>query len=108
MAIQIKSTNEYTNIISVLDNEFTLRFGDFQKLSSDFNILSTAFISDFDKELGALQPELIDMQCDSTLKGKFQSESIDKFYATPIESKFINLRNMAIKLLVFLGTTYIC
>jgi len=55
-----------------------------------------------------LQLELIDLQCDSTLKEKFQSESIDKFYASLNESKFANLRKMAMKLLVLFGSTYIC
>ena len=55
-----------------------------------------------------LQLELIDLQCDSTLKEKFQSESTDKFYASLNESKFANLRKMAMKLLVLFGSTYIC
>ena len=42
------------------------------------------------------------------MKEKFQSESIDKFYASLNESKFANLRKMAMKLLVLFGSTYIC
>ena len=98
------STEKYTNMISALDNEFGRRFADFQKLAAGFDILSSPFTTDFKKAPDAVQLELIDLQCDSTLKEKFQSESIDKFYA----SKFTKLRKMAMKLLVLFGSTYIC
>ncbi|KII71409.1 EPM2A-interacting protein 1 [Thelohanellus kitauei] len=85
MEIQITSSKKYTNMISASGIEFTRRFGDFQKLS-----------------------ELIDLRRDITLKEKFKSESIEKFYASLNESKFINLRKMAMKLLVLFWSTYIC
>ena len=102
------TTEKYTNMISALDNEFGRRFADFQKLSGEFDILSSPFTIDFEKVPDSLQLELIDLQCDSTLKVKFQSESIDKFYASLNKSKFANLRKMAMKLLVLFGSTYIC
>ena len=108
MAPQMISTEKYTNMISALDNEFARRFADFQKLAVEFDILSSPFTTDFEKVPDTLQLELIDLQCDSTLKEKFQSESIDKFYASLNESKFANLRKMAMKLLVLFGSTYIC
>ncbi|PVD21685.1 hypothetical protein C0Q70_17484 [Pomacea canaliculata] len=108
MAPQMMSSENYTNMISTLDNEFALRFADFQKLAAEFDILSSPFTTDFEKVLDALQLELTDLQCDCTLKEKFQSESIDKFYASLNESKFANLRNMAMKLLVLFGSTYVC
>ena len=92
MAPQMMSTQKYTNMISALDNEFARRFADFQKLIAEFDILSSPFTTDFEKVPDALQLELIDLQCDSTLKEKFQSESIDKLYASLNESKFANLR----------------
>ena len=98
------STEKYTNMISALDNEFDHRFPDFQKLAAEFDILSSPFTTDFKKAPDAVQLELIDLQCNSTLKEKFQFETIDKFYA----SKFANLRKMAMKLLVLFGFTFIC
>ena len=102
------STEKYTNMIFALDNEFGRRFADFQELAAEFDILSSPFTTDFEKTPDAIQLELIDLQCDSTLKQKFQSESIDKFYALLNPSKFANLRKMAMKLLVLFGSTYIC
>ena len=52
--------------------------------------------------------ELIELQCDSTLKEKFKTERIDRFYALLNKSKFVNLKKMAMKLLVLFGSTYIC
>ena len=101
-------TEKYTNMISALDNEFGRRLADFQKLAAEFDILSSPFTTDFEKAPNAVQLELIDLQCDFTLKEKFQSDSIDKFYALRNASKFANLGKMAMKLLVLFGSTYIC
>ena len=102
------SIEKYTNMISALYNEFGRRFADFQKLAAEFDILSSPFTTDFEKASDAVQQELIDLQCDSTLKEKFQSDIIDKFYALLNASKFANLRKMAVKLLVLFGSTCIC
>ena len=102
------SIEKYTNMISALDNEFGRRFADFQKLAAEFNMLSSPFTTDFEKAPDAVQQELIDLQCDSALKEKFQSDSIDKFYALLNASKFSNLRKMAMKVLVLFRSTCIC
>ncbi|KII70926.1 hypothetical protein RF11_13183 [Thelohanellus kitauei] len=85
MVLQITSTKKSTNTRS--------------KLSGDFGILQSPFTSDFVKAPAALQLELIDLQCDISLTEKFKSESIEKIYASLNESKFINLRKMAMKIL---------
>nr|XP_009861644.1 general transcription factor II-I repeat domain-containing protein 2-like [Ciona intestinalis] len=103
IAPQMMTTEKYTNMISALDNEFSRRFADFQKLSAEFDILSSPFTTDFEKVPDALQLELIDLQCDATLKEKFQSKSIDQFYASLRKSKFANLRKMAMKYLFCSG-----
>lgn len=108
VATQMVSTVKYTSMIVALDNEFSRRFADFQKLAPEFDIMASPFTTDYEKAPDMLQLELIDLQCDSTLKEKFQSESIDKFYGSLNEAKFVNLRKMAMKLLVLFGSTYIC
>lgn len=93
MVPHIMSTEKFTNMLSSLDNEFARRFADFQKLAAGFDILLSPITTDFEKVL----------QCDSTLKDKFQAERTDKFYASLNGSKFANLRKMAMKLLVLFG-----
>ena len=102
------STKKYTEMINLLDNEFGRRFADFQKLGAEFDIISSPFTTDFEKAPDALQLELIDLQCDNTLKEKFKCESIEKFYALLNKAKFGNLKKMAMKSLVLFGSTYIC
>jgi len=71
--------------------------------------LAAPFNADYEKAPDTIQLELIDLQCDSQLKDKFQqSERIYEFYASLSETKFANLRDMAMKLLVLFGSTYIC
>ena len=65
------SVEKYVNRISALGNEFGRRFADFQKLAAEFNILSSLSTTDFEKAPDVVQLELIDLQCDSTLKEKF-------------------------------------
>lgn len=105
----METTDKYVDIITALDTEFARRFGDFKKLSPQFDILAAPFNADYEKAPDTIQLELIDLQCDSQLKDKFQqSERIYEFYASLSETKFANLRDMAMKLLVLFGSTYIC
>ena len=66
-------------MISALDNEFGRRFADFQKLAAEFDNLSSPFTTDFKKAPDGVQLELIDLQCDSTLKEKFRLKALTKF-----------------------------
>ena len=53
-----------------------------------------------------LQMELIDLQSKSVLKDKFNS--VKKFFASLNETKFSNIRQLAQKMLVLFGSTYVC
>ena len=67
-------TENFTNMIFAVDNEFFLRrFTDFQKLGAEFDIVSSLFTTSFEKIPDDIQLELTDLQCDSTLKDKFKS-----------------------------------
>lgn len=52
--------------------------------------------------------ELIDLQCDSILKDKFNSLKLDEFYASLSETTFPNIREMEQRMLVVFGSTYVC
>ena len=104
----VMTMKKYNNIIVSLDNEFGRRFADFQQLSEEFDIVSSPLTFDTENAPGNIQLELIELQCDSTLKEKFKTERIDRFYALLNKSKFVNLKKMAMKLLVLFGSTYIC
>ncbi|KAL7857346.1 hypothetical protein SRHO_G00162450 [Serrasalmus rhombeus] len=54
-----------------------------------------------------LQLELIDLQCDTVLKEKFNSLKLDEFYASLSTDKFPNIRKMEQRMLVLFGSTYV-
>ena len=88
--------------------EFGRLFAESKKLGAKFYIVSPPFRTDFEKAPDDIQLELIDLQCESTLKEKqLQSKSIDRFYVLLNTSKFANLRKIAIKQLVLFGSLYI-
>ena len=61
----------YCNMIFALDNEFTRRFADFRNLGAEFDVVSLPLITDLELAHDAIQLELIELQCNSTLKEKF-------------------------------------
>lgn len=71
-------------------------------------LVSAPFSFDSDQAPPEAQLELIDMQCDPTLKEKFGSSSLDRFYGALNEGKFPNMRRHAQKMLVLFGSTYVC
>lgn len=54
-----------------------------------------------------IQLEIIDLQCDSNLKGKFAEAGLDTFYQHLLPG-YPNLTALAGKVLCMFGTTYIC
>lgn len=54
-----------------------------------------------------IQLEIIDLQCDSDLKGKFAAGGLNTFYQNLLPG-YPNLTALAAKLLCMFGTTYLC
>ena len=55
-----------------------------------------------------MQLELIDIQCDLTLKDKFSTSTLDSFYGSLNEMQFPNLHRHARRMPVLFGSTYVC
>lgn len=66
----------------MLGIKFAKCFGDLRKLVSQFDILESPFATAYEKVPDALQLELVDLQCNSSLKEDIfnRSERIDKFF----------------------------
>ena len=75
------STENYIYVILSPHKKCLHRFVNLQKLGTEYDTVSSPFATHFEKAPDVIQLELIDLQRDSTLKEKFQSEGIDKFYA---------------------------
>lgn len=101
-------TVKYTTTLEDLHTEFNRRFSDFGKIEKEMELVSAPFSFDSDQAPPDAQLELIDMQCDPTLKEKFTSSSLDRFYGALNEGKFPNMRRHAQRMLVLFGSTYVC
>ena len=93
--------------LSVLGAEFSRRFGDFDVQKCRFELLSNPFAVDVEKAPTNLQMELIELQCDETLKSKFHSVGAAQFPQF-IPDTMPQLRTEVAQLLSMFGSTYLC
>ncbi|XP_058846468.1 general transcription factor II-I repeat domain-containing protein 2A-like [Acipenser ruthenus] len=108
LEVSSERADRYSNILSDLHGEFSRRFSDFEKIEKTLELVSCPLSFDYEKAPEELQLELIELQCDSTVKEKYHSQTLDKFYASLNETKFPNIRNVAQKILVLFASTYVC
>lgn len=87
--------------------EFEQRFQIFGELEKDFKVFCSPFtVNPFDLPV-RIQLEIIDLQCDSDLRGKFAAAGLNTFYQNLLPG-YPNLTALAAKLLCMFGTTYLC
>uniref|UniRef100_W5LW09 HAT C-terminal dimerisation domain-containing protein n=1 Tax=Lepisosteus oculatus TaxID=7918 RepID=W5LW09_LEPOC len=98
----------YNKYLKDLHGEFSRRFADFYKIETSLTLVSCPLTFNYETAAQELQLELIDLQCDITLKEKFHSVKLDEFYASLNEAKFPHIRQAAQKILVFFRSTYAC
>uniref|UniRef100_A0A8C3FXZ7 HAT C-terminal dimerisation domain-containing protein n=1 Tax=Chrysemys picta bellii TaxID=8478 RepID=A0A8C3FXZ7_CHRPI len=108
LKVSPEKTEKYSKVLCDLHGEFSCCFSDFEKIEKTLELVSFPLSFDYKKALQELQLELIDLHCDSTLKEKYNSEKLNKFYATLSETKFPNVCKVAQKILVLFGSTYVC
>ena len=99
---------EYSSPVSVLNEEFSHRFGDFRKIEKSLSIVRDPFCAEIDSAPNEIQLEIIDLQCNPALKELHRREEICKFYCSLDSNKFANIRSFARKMLVIFASTYIC
>ncbi|KAI7802668.1 putative general transcription factor II-I repeat domain-containing protein 2-like [Triplophysa rosa] len=98
----------YSSTLSDLHAEFSRRFTDFAKIETELEHVSCPLSFDSENAPPDTQLELIDIQCDITLKEKFQTTPVIQFYASLDENKFPNIKKHAQRMLVLFGSTYVC
>ena len=100
---------EYVDILRTLRSEFETRFRDLFHLQLEFNIFATPFSLDVDSVPCDFQLELIDLQCDTELRDKFQTkEHLLQFYKNFPQKRFPKLHRHAARMLSMFGSTYNC
>ena len=71
---------KYRKSLDDLHGEFSRRFSDFGKIDKSLQLVSCPFTQDPETAPQELQLELIDLQCDTVLKEKFNSLKLDDFF----------------------------
>ncbi|XP_073714947.1 general transcription factor II-I repeat domain-containing protein 2-like [Misgurnus anguillicaudatus] len=104
---QVTDMKRFKDKITGLSREFEQRFQIFGELEKDFKVFCSPFTVNPSDLPVSIQLEIIDLQCDSDLKGKFAAAGLDTFYQNLLPG-YPNLTALAAKLLCMFGTTYLC
>uniref|UniRef100_A0AAZ3S7J0 SPIN-DOC-like zinc-finger domain-containing protein n=1 Tax=Oncorhynchus tshawytscha TaxID=74940 RepID=A0AAZ3S7J0_ONCTS len=92
---------------SVLAAEFSRRFADFDAQKCKFELLSNPFAVDVENAPTNIQMELIELQCNDTLKSKYDAVGAAQFPRF-IPDTMPQLRTQAAQMLSMFGSTYLC
>ncbi|KAK7891861.1 hypothetical protein WMY93_023824 [Mugilogobius chulae] len=74
------NNKKYVSVMTSLMTEFNQRFQDFSVIEKQIKLFSTPFLVDAEEVEESLQLELIEMQCDDSLKNQHQLLSLPDFY----------------------------
>ncbi|XP_067453417.1 general transcription factor II-I repeat domain-containing protein 2-like [Thunnus thynnus] len=99
---------EYVSVITSLITEVTQRFQDFSVIEKEITLFAAPFSVDAEEVEESLQLELIEMQCDDSLKNQHQLLSLPDFYRSLEKAKFPLIRRHAKQMMSLFGSTYIC
>ncbi|XP_053410680.1 general transcription factor II-I repeat domain-containing protein 2B isoform X2 [Nycticebus coucang] len=97
----------YIPKIVELKTEFQKRLSDFKLYESELTLFSSPFAVKIDSVHEELQMEVIDLQCNTVLKTKYDKVGIPEFYKY-LWSSYPKYRHHCAKILSMFGSTYIC
>lgn len=98
---------QFAEKLSVLGAEFSRRFADFDVQKCRFELLSNPFAVNVENAPANLQMELIELQCNDTLKSKYDAVGAAHFPQF-IPDTMPQLRTQNAQLLSMFGSTYLC
>lgn len=98
---------QFAEKLSVLAAEFSRRFADFNVQKCRFELLSNPFAVDVENAPTNIQMELIELQCNDTLKSKYDAVGAAQFPRF-IPDTMPQLRTQAAQMLSMFGSTYLC
>ena len=103
--------DDFSQFLLDLASEFNRRFEDFRELDKfEFPLFNNPFNFEVSKAPSSLQMELIDLQCDSVLKGKYNDVNILTFYTEYFKSydNYPEIKKHAARILCMFGSSYLC
>lgn len=107
MANGTTDMSQYKDKLAVLLREFERQFQVFSELETELAVFRNPFIVKTSDVPADMQLEIIDLQCDVTLKDRFASVDLDTFYPCILPG-YPKLTALAAKMLCMFGTTYLC
>ena len=108
VAVDLRLNKKYSRQLHALKNEFERRVSDFKTLEKELKLVTPSFSFDCAKAPNDCQMELIDMQCNLTLKETFLNVGPKGFFGGLSEDNFLYLKDFVKKMMVLFGSTYIC
>lgn len=102
--------NIFVSSVKDLRSEFSTRFADFRWYKNLFKLFGTPYETEVEHVGEEYQLELIDLQCDESLKSKFNLESTADFYKKYVlpSGKYKNILTNAKLMTSLFGSTYAC
>ncbi|XP_006889845.1 PREDICTED: general transcription factor II-I repeat domain-containing protein 2-like [Elephantulus edwardii] len=97
----------YIPKIAELKAEFQSRLSDFKLYESELTLFSSPFSVKIDGVQEELQLELIDLQCNTALKAKYDKVGVPDF-CRHLWSSYPKYRHHCAKILSMFGSTYVC
>ncbi|VVC41440.1 Hypothetical protein CINCED_3A011834 [Cinara cedri] len=97
----------YISYILLLKNEFINRFTDFQKYKDGFLLFSEPFFINTEHVREDLQLKLIDLQCNSVLKSKFEAVGVLEIFKY-LGNSYSKLKKYFSNILSMFGSFYVC
>jgi hypothetical protein len=91
------------DLLSDLQN----RFEDFTSCEDDLSLFTAPFSFEVQKANSNIQMGLIETQCNSVLKNKYNEVRIPQFYYY-LPGHYSEMRQLAVRILAMLGSTYLC
>ncbi|XP_015974818.2 general transcription factor II-I repeat domain-containing protein 2-like [Rousettus aegyptiacus] len=106
------SRNENDGVIYIpkiveLKIEFQKRFFDFKHYENELRLFSSPFSINIERVCEELQMEVIELQCNTILKTKYNDIGIPEFYKY-LNKSYPRYRNHCAKILSMFGSTYVC
>ncbi|XP_048645847.1 general transcription factor II-I repeat domain-containing protein 2-like isoform X4 [Marmota marmota marmota] len=97
----------YVPRIAELKTEFQKRLSDFERSESELRLFSAPFSTGIESVREELQLEVIDLQCNSALKAKYDEVGVPEFYRH-LWSSYPRYRSHCARVLSMFGSTYVC
>lgn len=97
----------YVPRIAELKAEFQKRLADFERYESELTLFSAPFSARIESVREELQLEVIDLQCNSVLKAKYDKVGVPEF-CRHLWSSYPRYRSHCAKVLSMFGSTYVC